>query len=108
MFAEVEWRTTFSTRSVRELDEVLDAIAREVSPRRPQAVDVTRANGDCLTIVLGAKEGSVVSFVGKAGDPPYFVSLGDPTAKGVFTFDVQQDHHSETLAAHVIPEAQAR
>ncbi|MBO0700538.1 MAG: hypothetical protein J2P46_19230 [Zavarzinella sp.] len=108
MFAEVEWRTTVGTKSVRELDDVLDAIAREVSPQRPQAVDITRANGDCLTIVLGAEEGSVLSFVGKSGDPPYFVSLGDPAAKGVFTFFVQQDHHSETLAAHVIPEVQAR
>jgi len=108
MFAEVEWRTTVRAGSVRELDDTLDAIAREVSPKLPQGVNVTRANGDCLTIVLGAKEGSIVSFIANSGDPPYFVSLGDPTAKGVFTFYVEQDHHSEVPAAHVIPEVQAR
>ena len=71
-------------------------------------MNVTRANGDCLTIVLGAKEESVLSFIAKSGDPPYFVSVGDPTANGFFTYYVEQDYHSEALAAHVIPEPQAR
>ena len=108
MFAEIEWQSTVSAESVGELDDALDAIASEVSPQYPQAVSVTRANGDCLTIVLGAKERSLLSFIAKSGDPPYFVSVGDPTANGVFTYYVEQDHHSEALTAHVIPESQAR
>ena len=84
MFAEIQWRSIIKAESIGELDDSLDAIAREVSPEFPQAVEVTRANGDCLMIVLGAKGGSVLSFIAKSGDPPYFVSHGDPTAKGVF------------------------
>jgi immunity protein Imm1 of predicted polymorphic toxin system len=108
MFVEIQWRSIIQAESIGELDDALDAIAREVSPEFPQAVNVTRANGDCLTIVLGAKEGSILSFISGSGDPPYFVSVGDQTANGIFTFFVEQDHHSEALTAHVIPEAQAR
>ena len=77
-------------------------------PERPQAVSITRANGDCLTIVLGAKTGSILGFVAKSGDPPYFASLGDPTANGIFTYFVDLDHHSEALARNVISEFEAR
>ena len=108
IIAEVAWRSCVKVNSVRELDEVLDRIAREVSPELPQAVNITRRNGDCLTIVLGAKEGSILSFIAASNDPPYFVSLGDPTAKGVFTFFVELDHHSEALARNVVSENDAR
>ncbi len=108
MLADVRWRSTVKVHSVAELDVVLDTISKEVSPERPQAVNITRTNGDCLTIVLGAKCGSLLSFVAHSGDPPYYVSLGDATANGVFTYFVDLDHHSEALACHVISEADAR
>lgn len=108
MIAEVAWRSTVKVSSLHELDDALDRIAREVPPEVPQAVNITRRNGDCLTIVLGAKEGSILSFVAASNDPPYFVSLGDPTAKGIFTFFVDLDHHSEALARNVISENEAR
>ena len=108
MIAELAWRFSNKVESVKELDDALDAIAKEVSPERPQAVHITRTNGDCLTIVLGAIAGSVLSFVAKSGDPPYFVSLGDATANGVFTYYIEFDHHSEALARNVISEVEAR
>jgi len=108
MIAEIAWCSSIKVASVRELDEALDAIAGEISSELPQAVPITRANGDCLLIVLGAKAGSVVSFVAKSGDPPYFTSLGNPTAKGTFTYFVDFDHHSEALARNVISQTEAR
>ena len=108
MIAEIAWRSPIKVSSVGELDAALDAIAAEVLPELPQAVPITRANGDCLTVVLGAKAGSVLSFISKSGDPPYFVSLGDPIAKGTFTYFVVFDHHSESLACNVVSQAEAR
>ena len=108
MFAIVSWRSSVKAESVFEVDQMLDSITSEVSPDLPQAVQVERANGDSLTIVLGAKEGCILSFVASLGDPPYFVSLGDPTAKGIFTYYVALEHHTEALASNVISEAKAR
>jgi len=108
MIAEVAWRSSDKVASVQELDHVLDRIAGEISPELPQAVNITRRNGDCLTIVLGSKQGSILSFVAESADPPYFVSLGNPSAKGVFTYFVETDHHSEALARNVVPENEAR
>ncbi len=55
MIAEIAWRSSVKVNSVDELDDFLDAIAKEVSPELPQAVNITRTNGDCLTIVRGAR-----------------------------------------------------
>jgi|ERR1051325_5032606 hypothetical protein len=108
MIAEVSWRSSIKVNSVDELDDILNAIAKEVAPELPQAVNITRTNGDCLTIVLGARTGSILSFVARSQDPPYFVSLGDRGANGIFTYFVYLDHHSEALARHVISEVEAR
>ena len=108
MMAEITWRSTDRVESVFELDCLLDRFASEVSPELPQAVFVTRPNGDCLTIVLGAREGSVLSYVAASCDPPYFISLGNPMAEGVFTYFVELDHHTEALASNVVPESDAR
>jgi len=108
MLAEVTWRSTVKVESIRELDSVLDAISTEVSPEQPQAVHIVRSNGDCLTVVLGARSGSILNFEATTGDPPYFSSVGDPGAKGVFTFFVAEDHHSEAPASHVVNHAEAR
>jgi hypothetical protein len=108
MLAEVTWRSSVKAATLSELDAILDSIAKEVSPDLPQAVHVTRENGDCLSIVLGAKTGSVLNFVAASGDPPYFSSLGNPSAKGIFTFYVAEDHHSEMPAWHVVSECETR
>jgi immunity protein Imm1 of predicted polymorphic toxin system len=108
MFAEVAWRSTVEVNSIAEVDQSLDAIYKEISSERPQAIHITRTNGDCLSVVLGAVDGSVLSFVGQTGDPPYFVSLGDPAAKGVLTYFLWPDHHTEALARNVVPEMEAR
>jgi hypothetical protein len=111
MMALTCWRKSPGERQKRqlaELDAILDHITSEVPPEMPQAVQIGRENGDCLTKVLGAKEGSILQIVGASGDPPYFGSLGDLSATGVFTFYVAEDHHSEAPALHVVTEAEAR
>lgn len=108
MIAEVVWRSSINVNSIGKLDDVLDAITKDVSPEHPQAVQITRTNGDCLTIVIGSKAGSVLSFIAKSGDPPYFASLGDPMAEGIITYNVNIDHHTEALAQHIVSEAAAR
>jgi hypothetical protein len=108
MIAEIVWRFSQRVKSIEELDAGLDAIAKVVTPEMAQAVHITRTNGDCLTVVLGARAGSVLSFVAKSGEPPYFVSLGDPTANGAIPYCVESDHHSEALTRSVIPEEEAR
>jgi hypothetical protein len=108
MIAEITWRSSVKVDSIQHLDSVLDSISREVSPNQPQAIHIARRNGDCLTIVLGDARGCVLSFIGESRDPPYFVSLGDPTAEGIVTYFVAINHHSEALAQHVVSERDAR
>lgn len=108
MIAEVVWRSTISVNTIGEIDDVLDAITKEVSLELPQAIPIIRTNGDCLTLVLGSKLESVLNFIAKSGDPPYFSSLGNPNAEGIFTFFMNYDHHTETLAQHIVSESAAR
>jgi hypothetical protein len=107
-FAKVSWhRGTFSAETAHDLEGLLDRITRETDPELPQGIVVERPNGDTLTVLLGAPQ-SFVSFVAASGNPPYFVSLGDPTAEGVITFYVDGNHHSEALARHAIEISKAR
>jgi hypothetical protein len=107
-FAKVIWhRGAFNAETGDALDSILDRVTREIDPELPQGIMVERSNGDNLTVLLGAPQ-SFVSFVAASGDPPYFVSLGDPSAEGVITFYVDGDHHSEALARHGISVSEAR
>ena len=107
-FAKLSWhRGTFNVETGDALDAILDRIAGEIDRELPQAIVVERSNGDALTVLLGASQ-SFVSFIRASGDPPYFTSLGDPTAEGVITFYVDGDHHSEALARHGIAVSEAR
>jgi hypothetical protein len=108
IFAKVSWhRGTFNAETEDELDAILDRVTREIDPELPQDVVVERSNGDALTVLLGAPQ-SFVNFIAASGNPPYFVSLGNPTAEGVITFYVNGDHHSEAHARHGIAVSQAR
>jgi len=107
-FATVSWHGgTFSADDENALDSILDRVTHEINPDLPQGIVVERLNGDALTVLLGAPQ-SFVSFVAASGNPPYFVSLGDPTAEGVITFYVDGNHHSETLARYAIEVSEAR
>lgn len=108
MVAEVTWRESTSVQSVAELDAVLDDLARQFSPDRPQAVHVTRSNGDSLTIVLGSLEGTILNFISSSGDPPYYSSLGIRNVDALFTYYIAGDHHSEAPLSHVISFSAAR
>ena len=50
---------------------------------------------------------SVLNFVGSSGDPPYFTSLGDPSATGTMTF-VFSGEKSEFPLRNAIPIEMAR
>ena len=107
-FAKICWHGgIYNASDSNEVDAILDRVTRETNPDLPQGIVVERANGDGLTVLLGAPQ-SFVSFVAASGNPPYFVSLGDPTADGVITFYVDGNHHSETLSRYAIEVSEAR
>jgi len=108
MIAEISWRNCERVSSIAELDKVLDRIAQEVPSEMPAAILVFRRNGDCLSIVLGSKEVSVVSFWRESKEPPYFESVGDLLAPGEFTFIVDETHRSEALGRAIITLEAAR
>jgi hypothetical protein len=108
VFASIAWAgRTFRVEDIPSLDKALNDIEQEVDPRLPQGISIERSNGDTLMVVLGASV-SVATYIAKSGDPPYFNSLGDPNAKGVITFYVDGDHHSEAEAWCGISPPEAR
>src|SRR5512133_1153123 len=77
-----------------ELDAELDRVGMSVSADRPAGISIERGNGDTLMAILGGPAG-VLSFTGANGMPPYFLSLGDPSAEGVLAYWLTGDHHGE-------------
>ncbi|HEX6984337.1 MAG TPA: Imm1 family immunity protein, partial [Planctomycetaceae bacterium] len=73
---------------------------------RPPMVVVERRNGDTLGVVF-ARNGSMLHFISASCDPPYFTSVGDPTAEGLFAFEYE-GHYSEAPMRHLIDAAVAR
>jgi hypothetical protein len=50
----------------------------------------TPRNKDSLAIGVGAKE-SILNYVPGSGEPPYFSSVGDPSAEGTIAFAFMGD-----------------
>jgi hypothetical protein len=114
-------RTEVST--IVDLDALLDRLAAESPPPAPYLANVIRSNGDSLTIGLGAPllvdeagellPGSfeepltVLSFVGRGGDPPYYASRASAPASHNFIF-FAFGHWTEFQGLHAIPVAVAR
>jgi hypothetical protein len=89
------------------LDALLDQIASEARPERPQDVQVTVDGAGTLGIVLGA-EWSVLNHLLPHLDPPYTVSVGRERGDEPVAFYVAGDHYSETPRRNTISPSAAR
>ncbi|PYQ01295.1 MAG: hypothetical protein DMF83_26015 [Acidobacteria bacterium] len=103
-WSEQEPATTLS--DPRELDDFLDAIAMGCDRHRPIIVLVD-AHGHEVALGIGAEE-SFVQVQDQSGDPPYLVTVGDPTADGVVAFYLFGHHHTEIRRRHLVPSMVAR
>jgi Immunity protein Imm1 len=65
-------------------------------------VETPRRDG--FSVVLGLGDGSIVTYDGRGGDPPYFVSLGDVKEDLTLVSYFYTGERSELPASHVIPQ----
>ena len=109
--------------SVEHLNAILDEIHGQRAKSEPVLAVVTRSNGDTLAVGLGTplfvdSSGatvdftppwpmSVLNFVAKDLDPPYFSSVGDATFPWLFVFYFN-GHWSEFPARKAVPFGTAR
>ena len=71
--------------TLREVERLLD-LFHEDFRSKPTLVTVERLeNDDCLTIGLGS-DLSVLNYMRGHKNPPYYTSLGEPSAEGVIGF----------------------
>lgn len=77
MHAKIKWRDDEDGHLVTCEEEFRHAFAEaeQDAARLPLIAEVTRGDGDCLSVGLG-REVSVLSFVGAAKMPPYLSSEG--------------------------------
>ena len=92
--------------SLTQLDELLDSLHAEFSRSEPVLVTVELDSGDSLSIGLG-QERSVLSFVGKSLEPPYYISVGEQDIDEPIAFRYG-NQWSEFALRHSIPVAVAR
>ena len=90
-------------RSLEELDDAIDGAADFAqSQGRPNIIFVVTANGNSLSLVVGAND-TVLCFNYGHQDPPYYVSLGEvKTDEPVLTAYVTMNHHTEFLRRNVV------
>ena len=98
--------TTRPIPSVHALDTLLDELVRECDAGSPLLVDVTRANGDTLTIGLGYPN-IYLTYNQASGLPPYLASLAETVRGGIVVF-YYFGHWTEVPAQHLVPAASAR
>lgn len=93
--------------SSHEVEVNLDRLQEVVTPETAQLVTVERTReGTALSIGLG-RNLSVLNFIGRDGNPPYFTSSGGSGAQGSITFWFG-GHLSEYPLRNAIPIASAR
>jgi hypothetical protein len=72
--------------SIEEVESSLDGLAQVLTPESALLVTIERVeDGTALSIGLG-RSLSVLNFVGRNGDPPYFTSAGGGDASHSITF----------------------
>lgn len=90
--------------SLPELDKTLDRLIAE--SKEPTLVSVLNLKKDSLAIGVGHKE-TILSFVKGDGDPPYYISLGNPNLEGIIAFNYG-GQESEFPAKYLIPMEKGR
>ena len=92
-------------RSVDELRQQLANIRAKAEARQIAiAVNVATPKENTFSLVLGLGDGSIVTYDGLRGDPPYFVSLGDARKERGLVRYFYGGQLSELPASHVIPQ----
>jgi len=106
---KVQWakRCERKVTSLTELDALLDDLHTKHQGDRAVLVTVeSPESGDSLAIGVG-RDLSVLNYVPGTGDPPYFTSLGNESAKGTIVFHFM-GQWSEFSMRNAIPFDQAR
>ena len=112
---EVEWRwpetpdgeagSTALVRTACELRQLLVAIRAGADARQIAiAICVATPKDNLFSVVLGLGSGSIVTYDGLGGNPPYFVSVGDPKKDLSLVSYFFGGQLNELPASHVIPE----
>jgi hypothetical protein len=89
--------------SVAEVEEILSSIESSSKP-----LILTIECGSAELAVGLSSAGCFVQLAAASGEPPYFVTVGDPAAAGVVPFLFHGAHHTEVSRRHLISHAQAR
>ena len=90
---------------VDELRQRLANIRAEAETRKVAiSVVVVTPNTNIFSVVVGLSDGSIVTYDGRGGDPPYFVSLGDVKKDLNLVSYFYMGERSELPASHVIPQ----
>ena len=89
--------------NIDELRQQLANIRAEAETRKVAiSVVVVTPNTNIFSAVLGLGDGSIVTYDGRGGDPPYFVSLGDEEKDLTLVSYFYLGERSELPASHVI------
>ncbi len=87
-----------------EMDRLLDEAA---SKAEAATILYVYAHGCQVAIGVGAEK-CFIQFEPASGDPPYLVSVGDPTQGGAFPFYLFGVHHTEIPIRNLITASVAR
>jgi len=98
----VRWeRNEVPFNGLSNLDGVLDDLQERFKGEDGQMVEVVSPEGDSLAIGLG-KSKSVLSYVSRTGDPPYYVSVGtgreDETISFLFSGEFSEFSGRNTIS----------
>jgi hypothetical protein len=97
----------YAVRSTGELDQILDRLTADTPADMPRLAELINDAGDSLGLVIGA-DVSLLSFVGNAGNPPYYISVGELRAEGLFVLYVYGGHYSELPRRYCVSVEEAR
>jgi hypothetical protein len=91
----------------QDLDRLLRAIARGARKRCPPIVSLYDVHGHNLDIGFWPGYG-FVHVTPISGLPPYYLTVGDPTAEGNIDFYLHVLHHTPIPRRHLIAASAAR
>jgi hypothetical protein len=90
----------------KELYPLFDDIVSNTDPEYPTIIQIY-VHGYQIGLGLG-HDLSFVHFEQANGEPPYFITIGDPNAAGVLAFYLFNNHHTEIPRRNLIPTSEAR
>lgn len=77
----------YEINQLDDFDDVLSKINSKIqNPSEPFGIDIIASNNDCLTMIVGKGDETLLTFSNAENDPPYFISLGDKSREGLVSF----------------------